>query len=439
MEELSAQLIEDSNVSKEGQSELTKDALGDMRILPVPLENEDETEEPRDMLVSAITPRIKLNLSIHERGVAFTSTKNEEIILPANVHAVQYAIVFPKREDCLQKPKLDNEKRRVLIPGSMVLLILDADKVCFRKKSLNQICFQLPQHYSDPMDASVSISDDIPQASLEEQMRLHCVDRFEETILELLKNALQLNHFYRIYNPKYSNVSELKAYAFQSDDGGGNQSIMQGKMPYLKCYYGVNDGVIYPMEEGLLFYKPPFFVHRSRLHSIAVGRGGGSRYVDLEAVVDGEGDEKERLEFTNIDREEMQVLNTYIHDVLVKAMARDVAEEEEGEDEVEKDKHQDVGKEVRKADSGNEGPSRKRYRRAASLEASAAIKRKLHAKVSSDKTGKSREDEEDDDDDDDYEAEGKSEEDEGEESEDEDAESEDENQSDDATISEEED
>eukprot|EP00979_Chaetoceros_neogracilis_P016610 scaffold8831_cov113-Chaetoceros_neogracile.AAC.1 len=60
------------------------------------------------------------------------------------------------------------------------------------------------------------------------------------------------------------------------------------------------------MEEGLLFYKPPMFVHRSDLHSIAVGRGGGSR-------------------------EEMQVLNSYIHNTLVKAMTKD-AEENDSED-----------------------------------------------------------------------------------------------------------
>jgi hypothetical protein len=254
VEELSARLIEDSqnDASIEEEREQTRDSLGDAHVLPAPLANEEETKttEPRDVLVSAITPRAKFYLSIHEHGVTLTTPKNEEILLPANAHAVQHVIVFPKREDCLQKPKIDNKERRVVIPGSMVLLVLDEDKVFFRKKTLTQICFQLPQHFSDPMDASVSASeddDDVPQASLEDQIRLDCVDSFEEKIMELLKSALQLKHIYRIYNPKYNNVRELEAYAFQSDDGGGNHSIMQGKMPYLKCYHGVNDGVIYPI------------------------------------------------------------------------------------------------------------------------------------------------------------------------------------------------
>jgi phosphopantothenoylcysteine synthetase/decarboxylase len=130
----------------------------------------------------------------------------------------------------------------------------------------------------------------------------------------------------------------------------------------------------------------------------------------------------------------MQVLNTYIHDVLVKAMARDVAEEEEDGD-GECEKQQDLGKVGPTPDSETEGPSRKRYRRAASLEATEVIRRKLNAKSSTEKTGNSQEDEDendqDDDDDDEYQANAKSEEEEGEDSEEEEDDS-------DATISEEE-
>jgi len=442
MEEVSAQLIEDSNGAKGDENEqqqASKDDLGEPRVLPLPMEHKDERKESppsRDMIVSAITPRVKFKMSIHERGVTFTSPKEEEIIITANACAIQHVIFFPKREDCLQKPKINNEERRVLIPGSMVLLFLVEDKVSFRKKSLTQICFQLPQHYSDPIpvDASMSLvsEEDVSQASLaleeEEEVRLVCIDSFEENIMRLLKSALQLENIYRVYNPKYNNVDELQDYTFQSDDGGANQSIMQGKMPYLKCYHGVNDGVIYPMEEGLLFFKPPFFVHRSRLHSIAIGRGGGSRYVDLQAIVDGEegDDEKEQIEFTNIDREEMQVLNTYIHNVLVKAMARDIAGDGEGDGEDEEE--QGFEKADPTSDSGNEGPSRKRYRRAASLEASEVIRRKLTKKSGNSQQGE--EEEEDDDDDDEYQADAKGGEEE-EEDDDDDAEDDDDDDDDD--------
>ena len=71
--------------------------------------------------------------------------------------------------------------------------------------------------------------------------------------------AFKQRYLYRAYNPKYHNFERTCGtgsvpYIFQSDDGGNN-SIMQGKMPYVKCYSGINDGVLYPMEEGVLFFK----------------------------------------------------------------------------------------------------------------------------------------------------------------------------------------
>jgi hypothetical protein len=111
-----------------------------------------------------------------------------------------------------------------------------------------------------------------------------------------------------------------------------NTSTTTAGMPFVSCYLGVNDGVLYPLEEGLLFYKPPRFLPRSDLHSIACGRGGGggdssSRYVDMVVKCSGNNDDQEEqletVEFTNIQREENSVLNSYIHDTLIPAMTRD--------------------------------------------------------------------------------------------------------------------
>lgn len=62
-------------------------------------------------------------------------------------------------------------------------------------------------------------------------------------------------------------------------------------------------------------------MHRSKLASISCGRGSGSasRYVDLAVELDS----KDRIEFTNIYREELGVLNDYIHKVLITAMQAD--------------------------------------------------------------------------------------------------------------------
>ena len=117
-------------------------------------------------------------------------------------------------------------------------------------------------------------------------------------------------------------------------------------MPFVSCYLGVNDGVLYPLEEGLLFYKPPKFLPRSNLHSIACGRGGGggdssSRYVDM-VVQCSKDNETETVEFTNIQREENTVLNSYIHDVLVPAMTKDASGNKKGDDSSTEDSDQVV-------------------------------------------------------------------------------------------------
>ena len=244
MEEISSMLLEDSNEADGDSKQEAAEKLGEVRNLPLPAEDGTSTE----LLVSASTPRTKLNMSIFEQGVVFTSSKDEQILLHPNT--VKHVIFFPKREDCLKKPKTTKDGKNIIIPGSHVLLILEDDKVEFRNKTLSQICINLPQHHSLPIDA--------PEESRlsEEQLVSACIDDFEQKLIDLFACSLHLkNGVYRVYNPKHHNVKNLTSYAFQSDDGGQNKSILHGQMPYLKCYHGVNDGVMYPMEEGLLFFK----------------------------------------------------------------------------------------------------------------------------------------------------------------------------------------
>ena len=120
---------------------------------------------------------------------------------------------------------------------------------------------------------------------------------------------------------------------------------------------------------------PHLFIHRSTLHSIAVGRGGGSRFVDLHATLDECDGNNAEIEFTNIDREEMAVLNSYIHDTLVKAMAKD-AEEDENDDSPTEHVIEDEGVSG-SDDNAAVASSRKRSRRQAATEARKATKFEL--------------------------------------------------------------
>jgi hypothetical protein len=66
------------------------------------------------------------------------------------------------------------------------------------------------------------------------------------------------------------------------------QSILMQNKPYLRCYKGIQEGVLYPLKNGLLFVKPMLFIPAEEVASLTAGRGGGSgntRYVDLQVCV----------------------------------------------------------------------------------------------------------------------------------------------------------
>jgi hypothetical protein len=179
------------------------------------------------------------------------NAKNESFnICP---HQAGKLVVFPKPEDAKKKGTRD-----------MVLLTLK-ENVMFKNKGLSQICFQLPTEWS---------------------------------FLDNFRSALSLTDMARVggggWNFKSHNESTT--------------STTTGGLPCVRCYHGVNDGHIFPLVEGILFFKPPLFLHRSSLHSIACGRGasGSSRYVDLHIQLD----DQTNVEFTNIHREELSVCMT---------------------------------------------------------------------------------------------------------------------------------
>mmetsp|Transcript_8025 Transcript_8025/g.17445 ORF Transcript_8025/g.17445 Transcript_8025/m.17445 type:complete len:266 (+) Transcript_8025:132-929(+) len=92
--------------------------------------------------------------------------------------------------------------------------------------------------------------------------------------------------------------------------------------PYIHCYSGVDSGILYPLKEGILFFKPMVFIPRKNIESITCGRGGsGTRYIDLLVTVtckksaDDQETAEEVIEFTNILREELEGLTVYVKEV----------------------------------------------------------------------------------------------------------------------------
>lgn len=140
--------------------------------------------------------------------------------------------------------------------------------------------------------------------------------------------------------------------------------------------------------------RPPFFLPRSKMHSIACGRGsGGSRYVDMVVTIDS-GDSQKELDFTNIHRDELRVLNEYIHGVLIPAMTKD-ANGGNGEEES-SPSNSDGNNSPTSAASSGESPSSSNQR-SSKRKASKAAREATRAELSPSQDTESEEEEEGDD------------------------------------------
>ena len=280
---------------------------------------------------SFLSPRMgKFSLQLHENGLLATKmndptvqltllkeTKNESKAANSSSGSVSHVLLFPKPEDCkaiVYNRKIDEDSKPKKVSGNLVLLFLESQVQLPKQKSpTRQLCFALP------CDKKLGV----PIGPKGEGLN----DENDPTKAwgELLHKSL---------GGKLAQVLGEDSASFKSHQPPNTSTTTAG-MPFVSCYLGVNDGALYPLEEGLLFYKPPRFLPRSNLVSIACGRGGGggdssSRYVDMVvqcSSISNDNDEIETVEFTNIQREENTVLNSYIHDVLVPAMTRDAKDE----------------------------------------------------------------------------------------------------------------
>jgi hypothetical protein len=303
------------------------------------------SQEPVE--TSLITPRLgKFSFQFYEHGLK--AIKEKKIKLPSDGSTttvtvemiiestnITHIIVFPKPEDCKllsQSPSLTETTRKKLT-GNLVLLRL-RENVVIENKSTKQICFALPSDKkTGPIGPSTVDNDDTTDSDVTDQW----CQVLQQSLLSKNTNIDNDNVSFARVQPNGSSGYCFKSYQPPST------STTTGGMPFVNCYMGVNDGVLYPLPEGLLFYKPPRFIPRSTLYSIACGRGssGGqqsSRYVDMivqlqkNEVDDDDDDQKQEpacIEFTNIQREENGELNSYIHNILIPAMQKDAERSEE--------------------------------------------------------------------------------------------------------------
>jgi Histone chaperone Rttp106-like len=337
----------------------TSSALGDSLL------NSDSVE------VSCIQPRSKFDVSFCEQGLLFKDRKEESFTIAAAAD-IQHVVVFPKPEDCRSSK---GSKKSF---SDIVLLVFNNNNngessVSYKSKKLKQVCLQLPIGYPEWKDTDgKDHRDDDNGGTTAAWMRV-----LEQCLGFAVENMT------RVYNPVVATNNGSSNNVFCSHRDDSTSTTVSG-MPFVSCYHGVNDGVLFPLASGLLFFKPPSFLHRSTLHSIDCT--GSNRYVTFTVVTtDDTNHTQATMEFTNIHKQEQDVLRKYIHGTLIPAMQQDV--DDAGKDGDDDDDERD--EQLIPAANSN-----KRQKRKASVEA-ATVNKRIQQQLLPD--GESDEEEDDED------------------------------------------
>ena len=193
-------------------------------------------QSPLSVEVSCTNPRGKFLLQLFEDGIMLNSPKKPDetlIIMASNIDNVVW---FRKAED-YKKLKTQSVGKKPL-PGHMVLICLkDGARVIFRNKEITQVCLQLPSYSTEGSDNETEFSEGQWWKGFETAL---C---HEEKMIRV-HSKIDRSSFYR----------SADCFMFQSEGASGSSSTTED-MPFVGCYHGLNDGVLYPLREGLLFFK----------------------------------------------------------------------------------------------------------------------------------------------------------------------------------------
>eukprot|EP00903_Cladosiphon_okamuranus_P018589 g17112.t1 len=240
--------------------------------------------------VQLLQPRGRFDLLFREDGVTVTGKAGTVVVSWGNV---RHIIRLPRPEGFNWGKALNPEDPA----GSDLLAMPLKDPVPFRKTKTSLVLLQ-PDPKAKHSEASIVLAG-----------VSHQVSGSQGT---LVMSALKLLSGVRQVSPDRG--------LFASRDGKS----------FVKCYHGVNEGSLFPLKQGLLFMKPALFLPRTHIEEVVCGRGSSAmtRYVDLVVgleVENGEGGtDVTQQEFSNIDRELLPCLQSYIQDALVAPRQREV-------------------------------------------------------------------------------------------------------------------
>jgi hypothetical protein len=260
------------------------------------------TENP---VVSFLAPRGKVTLYWHANGLRAVDVKTSLENWRLSSENVVQGVIFPKPEDC----KKDISKLSSSTSDMVVLHLSHPLQVTGQKKTVAQVAFPLPTTMPVGQETSTASSDNDDSNSDRTTAWLHVLQTMWPNV-----------PFVRVYHPqqqlKHSPLSSSSLPAFSSYTAHGVSTTSAG-MPFVSCYHGTSDGVLYPLKDGsLLFYKPALLVPSSDIDGITTGgRGGGAggsnggRYVDL--IVQCTSNDN-TIEFTNLNSDEIEGLQKFL-------------------------------------------------------------------------------------------------------------------------------
>ncbi|KAL3937673.1 MAG: hypothetical protein SGBAC_007274 [Bacillariaceae sp.] len=338
---------------------------------------------------SLLTPRmgkVKIQLSPNG-GLLATRINMSNTSQQQHLHvpkgSVSHLIVFPKPEDCkLIKNKNKNKNRNsnhlLKVKGHVVLLKLK-ETVPFQGKEVDQLCFALPWNKTDGCTGPKLVVDKQKKKKKKKQENTGsassngngsdsdddddsgnsdsdsddddgsddgapawkmAADGWRKVLTQALQPSQPTSsnsdeneddndndeEEHEENAPPQMKVTQVRVNStvFTSHIEMGTSTTTSG-MPFVSCNRGVQDGVLYPLKQGLLFFKPPRFLPVSDMQEIMFGRGASagqssSRYVDLAIVLKPKQDEdgndkllpKDQIEeFSNILCQEEGALQDY--------------------------------------------------------------------------------------------------------------------------------
>ena len=176
---------------------------------------------------------------MYSNGLLATKTNmaTTRLLIPRG--SVSQLILFPKPEDCKVVQASSKSKAKVSEPADLLLLCLHPGKVKFQNKPLEQICIQLPWDKTSGATPPTT-------SMLEFDSTCDATEAWKGLLCQALGGDV---HVTRIFRNTDQRTNEFKS--FQPHD----TSSTTAGMPFVKCYHGVQDGVLYPIKEGLLFFK----------------------------------------------------------------------------------------------------------------------------------------------------------------------------------------